>query len=149
MGYAQLLRFLLPLVLTLVVVDLGAPVLNGGMARMPGATQTLAAYGLAWGLTAFLTNALAQMRQVALVLADCHGARRRIQWCALSFGALLAGTLALLALAPVGVWVIDDLHAVGEDLGRVVRHALLWLAPVPIVGGLSRLYSGLLLRVRP
>ena len=147
-GYAQLLRFLLPLVVTLVLVDLGGPVLNGGMARMPGATQTLAAYGLAWGLAAFLTNALAQMRQVGLVLADCHRARQKIQWCALAFGASLAGVLALLALTPVGVFVIDDLHGVEGELGRVVRQALLWLAPVPIVGALSRLYSGLLLRVR-
>ena len=47
MTYAQLTRFILPLVLTALVQELSGQFLNGGMARMPRATETLAAFGLA------------------------------------------------------------------------------------------------------
>ena len=148
MIYLQLLRFLLPLVITLVLFDLTAPFLNGGMARVPRATETLAAYGLAWGWTGFLTSFLSQMRQVGLALGDSHRARRKIQGFVLVCGVLLAGVLALLALSPAGVWVADELHGVPEELGLVVRQALFWLIPIPALEGLNRLYSGLLLRAR-
>ena len=47
MTYAQLTRFMLPLVVTALVQELSGQFLNGGMARMPGAVETLAAFGLA------------------------------------------------------------------------------------------------------
>ena len=56
MIYGQLLRFILPLVLTVIVQELSGQILNGGMARVPRATEALATYGLAWGLVMFLTN---------------------------------------------------------------------------------------------
>jgi hypothetical protein len=59
---------MLPLVLMVLVQEFGEQVLNGGMARMPRATETLAGYGLAWGLTALLSGALTQTRQLGLVL---------------------------------------------------------------------------------
>ena len=48
MLYPQLSRFLLPLVVTMVAHGLGMQVLNGGMARVPRPTETLAAFALAW-----------------------------------------------------------------------------------------------------
>ena len=52
MIYAQLARFLFPLVLTMVVHGLSGQFLNGGMARVPRATETLAAFGGAGGVAA-------------------------------------------------------------------------------------------------
>ena len=148
MIYAQLARFLLPLMFIQVIQEFSGQFLNGGMARVPLATQTLAAYGLAWGLAGFLSSTLSQMRQVGLVLAENHSARRKIQLFVLVGGSLLGGLLLVLARTPLGVWVVEDLHSVEADLGRVVREALFWLSPVPILDGLIRFYSGLLLRVR-
>ena len=68
MNYGQLVRFMLPLVVMVLVQEFGEQVLNAGMARMPRATETLAGYGLAWGLTSFLSGALTQARQLGLVL---------------------------------------------------------------------------------
>jgi hypothetical protein len=148
MIYAQLARFLLPLMFIQVIQEFSGQFLNGGMARVPQATQTLAAYGLAWALAGFLTSTLTQMHQVGLVLATSHSARRKIQLFVVVGGALLGTLLLLLATTPFGVWVIEDLHGVGANLGGVVRHALFWLALAPILEGLIRLYSGLLLRLR-
>ena len=148
MIYLDLLKFLLPLVLTIIVQEMSLQVLNGGMARMPHATETLAAYGLAWGIAMFLNGPLAQGRQLGLVLADSKPAFRPVNQFVIGTGVLLAGVLAMLALTPVGVWVIDDLHQTSAELSAVVRRAFLWLLPIPALTGLNRLYSGMLMQVR-
>jgi hypothetical protein len=148
MIYTQLIRFLLPLVLTMMVQELGGQVLNGGMARVPQPTETLASYGLAWGLVSFLFSPLLQVRQLGLVLVDSQHALRIAQRFVMISGLLLAGILASLALSPLGVWVVEDLHGVGKPLSTMAREALFWLAPIPVLRGLSLLYSGLLMRVR-
>lgn len=146
--YVPLIRFLLPLVLTEIIHELSRQVLNGGMARMPQATETLASYGLAWGITMFLAGSLAQTRQLSLVLVDGRSALRKIRYFVAGAGLTLAVVLMGLATTPAGVWVIEDLHGVGPDLGAVVREALFWLAPVPVIDGIIRSTSGLLVRIR-
>ena len=148
MTYGQLTRCILPLILTLVVQGLSGQFLSGGMARVPRATQVLASYGLAWGLVDFLASPLSQVRQLGLVLAQSRSALRRLLWFVLACAAGLSGVLLLLALTRAGVWVVEDLHGVGAPLSGMVLQALLWLAPLPVLEGANRFYSGLLLRFR-
>jgi hypothetical protein len=148
MIYTQFIRFLLPLVLTMVVQEFSGQVLNGGIARVPRATETLAAYGLAWGLVMFLTSSLLQIRQLGLVLVDSRPAFEKVQRFVLLAGLVLAVVVASLALTPLGVWVIEELHGVVQPLSFVVREALFWFIPLPFLHGLMRFYSGLLMRIR-
>ncbi len=126
MIYTRFIRFLLPLVLAMVALELGGQFLNGGMARVPRATETLAAFGLAWGLMNFLTSSLWQIRQVGLVLAESRPATSAVFRFVVFLSLGLAGLLVLLTLTPLGVWVIEGLHGVDSNLGAVVRYAILW-----------------------
>ena len=148
MIYGQLFRFLLPLVVTVVIQELSGQVLSGGMARMPRATETLASYGLAWGLVMFMTSTLAQTRQLGLVLVEDRRSFRKVQWVVLSIGALLSGVLVCMERTPLGVWVIEDLHRVDPSLSAVVLYGLFWLTPIPVCFGLIRFNSGMLMRAR-
>ena len=148
MVYGQFVRFMFPLMITAVALELGWQFLNGGMARMPQATRTLAAFGLAWGLKDFLGSSIWQARQLGLVLSDSHRARGKLQLFLFLFALPFALALALMGGTRMGDWVIEDLHGVEEDVAQVVMVALLWLAPLPLVEGQQRFYSGLLLRVR-
>lgn len=148
MIYGQFLRFLLPLVVTVVIQELSGQVLTGGMARVPQATETLASYGLAWGLVSLLISPLTQVKQLGLVLVESRQAFSRVQLFVLISGSLLSGILFLLASSPLGDWVIEDLHHVEASLGVPVREALLWLAPMPLIRGITLYYAGLLLRIR-
>ncbi len=148
MLYSQLIRFLLPLVVMIVVQELGGQVLNGGMAHLPRATATLASFGLAWFLVSFLTSPLMQAKQLGLVLVEGRHSYRKVQIFVLLSGLLLAGILAGLALTPLGAWVIEDLHRVDRSLSGPVRVALLWLIPIPVLRGLTLFYAGLLIRIR-
>ena len=136
MSYAQLTRFMLPLVVTALVQELSGQFLNGGMARMPRAVETLAAFGLAFGLALFLAGTLSQVRQLGLVLVEHTQGYRVCFRFVLAAGVLLAGILASLALTPLGTWIINDLHGVDPALGDAVRLALLWLvSPSPSCTG--------------
>jgi hypothetical protein len=148
MLYRQLSRFLLPLVVTMVAHGLGMQVLNGGMARVPRATETLAAFALAWGIADFLASPLSPARQLSLVLAQDTRSFGRSLLFVLAWGGGLAILVTALAATSLGAWVIGDLHSAPESLAKVVRFALMWLVPYPLIEGLRRLLSGVLLRVR-
>lgn len=146
--YRPLFWFLLPLVITELVFELGIQVLNGGIARVPRPTETLAAYGIAWGLASFLSGTVSQTRQMSMVLVRDRATFHTVFRCVAGFGGVHFLILACLAFTPVGLWVIDELHAVDPGLGSVVRRALGYLLPFPLIVGITRFLSGLLLGVR-
>ncbi len=146
--YASFIRFLGPLVLTMVIQELGKEVLNGGMTRMPQVAETLAVYGLAWGVMNFLNSALMQTRQLGLVLVDGRAALGKNLAFASILGLILSGVMVCLGLTPLGVWVIDDLHGVGETMGGLARSALLGLSLLPLLQSLAAFYLGLLIRFK-
>ena len=148
MTYAQLTRFILPLVLTALVQELSGQFLNGGMARMPRATETLAAFGLAFGIASLLSGILTQARQLSLVLVEHQQGYRTVFRFGIIAGIALSAVLALCALTPLGGWLIGDLHGIDPALTDVVLLAFLWLIPYPFLRGLTRIYIGTLLRIR-
>ena len=146
--YRSLFWFLLPLVITELIYELGIQVINGGIARVPRPTETLAAYGIAWGLTSFLTGTVSQTRQLSMVLVRDRATFHTVFRCVAGFGGTHFLILVSLAFTPVGLWVIDELHAVDPILGGTVRRALGFLLPIPLIVGITRFLSGLLLRAR-
>jgi hypothetical protein len=139
---------MLPLAITAIVMELGSQVLNGGMARVPQATTTLAAFGLGWGLVLFLAAPLAQTKELGLVLVGDKRSLRAVRSFVVLAGLVLMGGLASLTLTPVGHVVVEELHGIDDTLGAVVRIALFWLIPYPLLKGLAQFHAGLLLRVR-
>jgi hypothetical protein len=146
--YRQYIRFLLPLILTMVVYNLSTQFLNGGMARMPRALETLAAYGLAWGLADFIISPLLQVRQLGLALVDSVCSKRRVLLFVIVCSTGLGALLALLGLTALGDWVVGGLHQVEGTLLAAALTALWGLALVPLLEGVNRLYSGILMRSR-
>ena len=148
MIYWRLFRFLLPLAITTIVLEFGTQMLNAGMARMPNATETLAGFGVAWGIVLFLTSPLGQARELGLVMGDGPAARQQVRRFVLYTGITMAVLLAVLALTPLGHWIIEDFHGIDGNLARIVRTVMLWLAPYPLIRGLSLYHAGLLIRHR-
>lgn len=148
MVYLRFFRFLLPLAITNIVLEFGTQMLNAGMARMPNATETLAGFGVAWGIVLFLTSPLGQARELGLVMGDGRAARQQVRRFVLYTGIVLTASLAALALTPLGHWIVEDFHGIDERLGVTVRTAMLWLAPYPLIRGLALYHAGLLIRHR-
>ncbi|MEZ4621040.1 MAG: hypothetical protein R2867_36830 [Caldilineaceae bacterium] len=148
MIYLRFLRFLLPLAVTSIVLELGTQVLNAGMARVPQPTITLAGFGVAWGLVLFFTSPLAQAKELGLVMGDGPAARKQVRRFVIGLGVLLSLGLGLLAVTPIGHFAIEDLHNIEGTLATIVRTMLLWLLPYPLIRGTSLYHAGLLIRHR-
>lgn len=146
--YRRFIGFLLPLAITLIVVEFGIQAVSAGMARVPQATETLAAYGVAWGLILLFTSPLTHAKSVSLVMADSPKACQRVVRFLIGLALLMMAGLAVLALTPISFWVIEEVHAVSHSLGDTVRFAILCLIPAPLLTGLAQYYTGQLLRLR-
>jgi hypothetical protein len=96
----------------------------------------------------FLASPLAQTKELGLVLVVDRPSLATVRRFVLLFGSILVAGLASLALSPLGDWMIEGLHGIDRQLGTMVRIALFWLAPYPLVKGMAQLHAGLLLRVR-
>src|SRR5688572_4996254 len=129
-------------------MELGSQVLNGGMARVPQVTTTLAAFGVGWGLVLFLSAPLVQSRELGLILVNDLAALAAVRRFVLLAGCTLMVGLASFTLTPLGNSVIEGLHGIDGTLGAVVRTALFWLIPYPLLRGFTYFHAGLLLRVR-
>lgn len=148
MIYLRFARFLLPLAITSIVLELGTQVLNAGIARVPQATTTLAGFGVAWGIILFFTSPLAQAKELGLVMGGGPAARRQVRRFVITTGSFLTIGLGALALTPLGQFAIEDLHNIDSSLGATVRTVLLWLMPYPLIRGTSLYHAGLLIRHR-
>jgi len=146
--YAQFIRFLTPLVIATVALELGGQFLNAGTARVPRATETLAAFGLAYGLMTILSGPLYQTRQMALALIDNRNQLARTTKFVAISGLLLSIATAVLGLHGPGRWIVQDLHQISPQLADSAQTALIWMSPLPLINGLARYYSGLLARYR-
>ena len=119
-----------------------------GWRGVPQATQTLAAYGLAWGLVLFLTSPLGQAKELGLVLVNSEQSWRMVRRFVLVLGSALVCAMAALTLGPISHAVIEGLHGVDAELGATVRLAMLLLLPYPLLRGVTLFHAGILLRVR-
>lgn len=146
--YMAFARFLLPLVLATAAQELSVQFLNGGMARVPRAIETLAAFGLALGLITILTGALYQARQLGLVLVENKLQLRQVTWSVTATGLALSTLTGTLGVSELGTLIVRDFHQIDSELAVEVKFALWTMSPVPVVNGWVRYYSGLLARVR-
>jgi progressive ankylosis protein len=146
--YWRLTTFVFPLVLTIIIYEFGVQFLNAGMARMPNATETLAAYGLAYGLLLLLSGPLAQSRQMSLVLVEDRRSLRQTWLFVLAICLLLMLLQLSMVMTPLGQWLIDDLHQIDARLATMVRTVLLWLLPIPLLRSTALFLSGPLIRAR-
>lgn len=122
--------------------------LAGGIARGLRPTETLAAFALAWGLADMLASPMSQVRQLGLVLVNTPRQALQVLRFVSVCGIALAAVLAFLAWSSTGRFVIERWHDASPHLADVVRFALLWLIPYPLLESWNRWLAGLLMRVR-
>ena len=146
--YLQFARFILPLSITIVAFSFSGQVINSGLARSPRAVESLAGFALAWGIIEVFVAAIYPFRQVSLVLAEDGVALRKIYQFVIAVGLLAAAIVSALVFTPAGPWVLEDLHGADAGLSAVVTYALVWMIPIPLLDGLIRTWSGVLMRQR-
>ncbi len=144
--YLRFALFLLPLIITIFVQETAIQWIAAGLARLPMPVESLAAFGLAWGISTFLTGPLVYSKQMSLVLVE----RKQSFWRALHFILIVAGVVtaiqALLALTEPGRAFLLQVHRISPDTSRLVRTLLVWLLAHPLLKGVTHVMMGSLIR---
>ncbi len=146
--YLRFALFLLPLVITIFVQETSIQWIAGGLARLPMPVESLAAFGLTWGISSFLTGPLIYSRQMSLVLVE----RRQSFWQSLYFILFVVGVItciqALLAGTTLGRSFLLNVHRISVETTQDVQTMLWWMLAHPLLKGIANIMIGPLIRNR-
>ncbi len=138
-------KFYLPLVASSLLVAMGKPFINAGLARMPDAAVGLAAFNVASSLAWVIVSPSQTMHQVTMVCGRSVADRPVVRHFATIFA--VGSTLLLMALAysPIGRWVLGGLISVPTESLPATLNALRTLAFFPLIICWQEYNTGLLL----
>lgn len=150
LGMVQIARFFAPLAVMVALSAWLQPLVQGGLARGSAPTASLAAFGVAWGLTYLIIGPVTMLHQCTLLYTDGRedpNWRRVMRFC-LGVGAVAGGAVLLVALTAPGHDLLRRAIGVPEPVVRLVLPTMVAFASWPVVRAWREAYWGLLMRER-
>lgn len=146
------MRFYLPLIATSYLLTATNPLLAAALARTSNPAASLAGYGVAFALIGVLYAPLLVVQQVSTARLLAMGDLAPVRRLTIAFGLFFSCIAALVAFTPLGVFVLERIVGVHDEILTEALSAMSVLWPVPALTGLRALHQGRLVaghRTRP
>ena len=127
------------------LLALTEPVLQAGMARLPQADLSLAAYPVCTSLTWLTGTPMWNMQQVIIAQVRDRASYKVVQRFVLSVGLALTVFMVLIALPPVADWVFGRLIGVSGSIKEMAINGFRLLVFTPLFMGMRSLFHGTLM----
>ncbi len=144
LSFSTLTRFYLPLALSGLLMTLQQPVVTAAISRTAGASESLAAYGLALSVAVFLESPIQMLLATGTALARDRPSFRLLQRVTALTGVTLVGLGTLLAFTPLGQTLFLHVLKAPPPIAAQALLALRMLLPWPLVVAWRRFYQGVL-----
>lgn len=138
-------RFYLPLVASSLMVSMGRPFINAGLARLPDATVALAAYSVASSFAWVIIAPSQNVHQVAMVFGRNPLDRPLVRKFAVAFALFSATLLAAISFSPVGPWILQNLISVPPEILNPTLAVVRTLSFFPLIMCWLEYNTGILL----
>lgn len=145
---ATVWRFYLPLIASSLLVSMGKPFINAGLARLPDAAVALAAFNVASSLAWVIISPSQTVHQVTMVCGREAADRPVVRRFASRFAMGSTLLLLILGFSPLGRWVLSSLISVPTETLPATLVALRTLAFFPLIICWQEYNTGLLLLSR-
>uniref|UniRef100_A0ABM0MDX1 Progressive ankylosis protein homolog n=1 Tax=Saccoglossus kowalevskii TaxID=10224 RepID=A0ABM0MDX1_SACKO len=147
-SYWPIIKFLVPLALTIVVQDSAEQALNRGMTSATNSTQVLASFGIGYNLIKFATGPLMEIKHSGLVQVHSIADSIQVVFCVAGFAGFIGAFAVLINFTKLGYYVVDQLYSVDVVVSSMTKQCIFYLGLYPLIDGTSWIYSGILLQYK-
>ena len=144
--YKRILTFWLPLAGTWFMMAVEGPFLAAVIARLPGPTENLAAFGVAFAVAIFTESPVIMMMAASTALVEDHQSYLALRRFAYGLSAALTLFMLVMLLPPVFEFLSGTVLRLDEDIAHLTHAGLVLLIPWPAAIAYRRLRQGLLIR---
>ncbi|MFP4457571.1 MAG: hypothetical protein ACLFPS_07920 [Clostridia bacterium] len=141
-------KFFIPLVAARIVFSFVKPSINATLARAVQPEIAISGYFVARSLAWILIAVGFRIHQMVVVYAKNKKSFNKIRKLVLAFALLMSLIIAILALTPAGLWVLNNIIGVENDIAYPAINALIFFIAVPPLYFTSELYQGTFLRLK-
>jgi len=141
-------KFFIPLVVARIAFSFVNPSINGTLARAARPEIAISGYFVARSLAWVLIAVGFRIHQMVVVYANNQENFSKIRKLILSVAVLMSLIIAFLAFSPAGLWVLNNIIGVEDEIAQPALSALAFFVLVPPLYFTSELFQGTLLKLK-
>ena len=144
--YKRILTFWLPLAGAWFMMAVEGPFLAAVIARLPGPTENLAAFGVAFAVAIFAESPVIMLMAASTALVEDHQSYLALRRFAYGLASALTLCMLIVLIPPIFEYLSGTLLRLDEDIAGLTHAGLVLLIPWPAAIAYRRLRQGLLIR---
>ncbi|QOR36240.1 hypothetical protein IMX26_05355 [Clostridium sp. 'deep sea'] len=146
LDFGGLWLFFIPLVVAQFAMTWGQPSVNAGLARAVNPEVSLAAYQVGRSFAWIFIGMFGRVHQLILVFAKNKESWLKVRRFALVLGISQAIILMIIAVTPIGEWILTNIIGVDQELMVMSMSTIFSLSFVPFILSQTEIYAGLLIK---